>query len=83
MSTPSFSEQVDALNRQLREIEDRVGRGESPAVDLAEFKSAVDELRLRLWSLSRGCQQDAARNSEKVSYPEWRVPESHPSGSPR
>jgi hypothetical protein len=27
MSTPSFSEQVDALNRQLREIEDRVGRG--------------------------------------------------------
>lgn len=47
MSTPSFSEQVDALNRQLREIEDRVGRGESPAVDLAEFKSAVHELRLR------------------------------------
>jgi outer membrane protein TolC len=69
MSTPSFSEQVDALNRQLRKIEDRVGRGESPAVDLAEFKSAVDELRLRLWSLSRGCQQDAARNSREGIIP--------------
>jgi hypothetical protein len=51
MTRPSFTEQVDALNLLLREIEDRVGRGESPVVDLGEFKSAVDELRLRLWDL--------------------------------
>jgi hypothetical protein len=48
---PSFTEQVDALNLLLRDVEERVGRGESPAMDLAEFKSAVDELRLRLWDL--------------------------------
>ena len=51
MTRPSFTEQVDALNLLLREIEDRVGRGESPSVDLAEFKSAVDDVRLRLWAL--------------------------------
>ena len=51
MPTPSFTEQVDALNLLLRDVEDRVGRGESPAVDLAEFKSVVDELRLRLWDV--------------------------------
>jgi hypothetical protein len=51
MTTPSFTQQVDALNLMLRDIEERVGRGESPAVDLAGFKSAVDELRLRLWAL--------------------------------
>jgi len=51
MSSPSFTEQVDALHLLLRGIEERVERGESPAVDLAEFKSAVDELRLRLWAL--------------------------------
>jgi len=51
MSQPSLTERVDALHVLLREIEDRVGRGESPGADLAEFKSAVDELRLRLWAL--------------------------------
>jgi hypothetical protein len=54
MTGPSFSEQVDVLDRLLREIEARAGRGESPAVDLAEFKSAVDDLRLRLWALLGG-----------------------------
>lgn len=51
MTGPSFTEQVDALSQLLRGIEERVERGEAPAVDLAEFKSAVDDLRLRLWAL--------------------------------
>jgi hypothetical protein len=51
MTGSSFTAQVDALNLLLHEIEGRIGRGESPAVDLTEFKSAVDELRLRLWAL--------------------------------
>ena len=51
MSEPNLTERVDALHLLLREIEDRVGHGESPGADLAEFKSAVDELRLRLWAL--------------------------------
>jgi hypothetical protein len=51
MTGSSFTEQVDALSLLLRGIEERVERGEAPAVDLAEFKNAVDELRLRLWAL--------------------------------
>jgi hypothetical protein len=47
----SFTDQVAALNQMLREIETRVVGAEAPAADLAEFKSAVDELRLRLWDL--------------------------------
>jgi hypothetical protein len=35
----------------LSEIEKRVPRGQAPDQSLAEFKGAVDELRLRLWAL--------------------------------
>jgi hypothetical protein len=51
MTQPSFTEQVAALNRMLGEIEARVAQGEAPDQSLAEFKGAVDELRLRLWAI--------------------------------
>jgi hypothetical protein len=51
MAEPSFTAQVASLNTMLGEIEGRVAKGEVPAVDLTEFKSSVDELRLRLWAL--------------------------------
>ena len=51
MTQPSFTEQVAALNRLLGEIETRVAQGEAPDQSLAEFKGAVDELRLRLWAI--------------------------------
>ncbi len=51
MTQTSFTEQVAALNGMLSEIEKRVPRGQAPDQSLAEFKGAVDELRLRLWAL--------------------------------
>ena len=51
MTQASFTEQVAALNGMLSEIEKRVPRGQAPDQSLAEFKGAVDELRLRLWAL--------------------------------
>ena len=47
MTQPSFTEQVAALNRMLGDIEARVAHGAVPDQSLAEFKGAVDELRLR------------------------------------
>ncbi len=51
MTQVSFAEQVAALNRMLSEIEQRMPRSQAPDQSLAEFKGAVDELRLRLWAL--------------------------------
>lgn len=51
MTQASFTEQVAALNGMLREVEARVAGGQAPDHALAEFKGAVDELRLRLWAL--------------------------------
>ena len=51
MTQASFADQVAALNGMLGEIETRVSRGQAPDQSLAEFKGAVDELRLRLWAL--------------------------------
>ena len=50
MTQPSFTDQVAALNRMLGEIQGRVAQSEADP-SLAEFKGAVDELRLRLWAM--------------------------------
>jgi hypothetical protein len=51
MTQPSFTDQVAALNRMLGEIQGRVAQSEGADPSLAEFKGAVDELRLRLWAM--------------------------------
>ena len=51
MSDISFAEQVDRFNGVLQEIETRVARGEVGREAVADFKSSVDDLRLRLWSV--------------------------------
>ena len=51
MSQASFTEQVDTFNRVLQAIEARVASGEVGRDAVADFKSAVDDLRLRLWSV--------------------------------
>ena len=51
MGEPSFAEQVTTLNTALQAIEKRMAQGEIPSGALAEFKSSVDDLRLRLWGL--------------------------------
>ena len=59
MAQPTFSEQISSLNRTLRAIEARIAGGEIPAEGLADFKSSVDDLRLRLWALlSAGSAND-------------------------
>jgi hypothetical protein len=51
MAEPSFADQVATFNTLLEIIETRVGRGEVPRDAVADFKSSVDELRLRLWGV--------------------------------
>jgi hypothetical protein len=59
MSQPGFAEQVTTLNATLLAIEARVSSGEIPVEALTDFKSSVDDLRLRLWGLvSAGSAND-------------------------
>jgi hypothetical protein len=59
MADTSFAEQVATFNGVLRQIEERVARGEVATEAVADFKSSVDDLRLRLWSvLSAGSAND-------------------------
>jgi hypothetical protein len=59
MSQPGFAEQVGTLNATLLALEARVSSGEIPVEALTDFKSSVDDLRLRLWALvSAGSAND-------------------------
>jgi hypothetical protein len=51
MPDPSFADQIATLNSTLGAIEGRWGRGTPPGEGLEDFKSALDDMRLRLWGL--------------------------------
>jgi hypothetical protein len=51
MAEPSFANQMATLNSTLRAIEVRLALGRAPVEGLEEFKSALDDMRLRLWGL--------------------------------
>jgi hypothetical protein len=51
MSETSFADQVTTFHTILEAIETRVASGEVPREAVADFKSSVDDLRLRLWSV--------------------------------
>jgi hypothetical protein len=51
MAEPSLTEQVGILNSTLTAIEGRLARGQAPVEGLEDFKSALDDMRLRLWGL--------------------------------
>lgn len=51
MAEPSLIEQVALLNSTLVAIESRLARGQAPVEGLEDFKSALDDMRLRLWGL--------------------------------
>lgn len=65
MAEPSFAEQMSTLNSTLGAIEVRMALGRAPVEGLEDFKSALDDMRLRLWGLlsaaggadSRGFQE--------------------------
>jgi hypothetical protein len=42
---------VPALRKELQAVEARLGRGDIPREGLEDVKSAVDEMRLRLWAV--------------------------------
>jgi hypothetical protein len=51
MPQPSLANEVANLHATLQALESRVASGEVPREGLADFKSSVDDLRLRLWGL--------------------------------
>jgi hypothetical protein len=51
MSQLAWPEQVATLSAMLNTVEGQVGRGDLSTLGLVEFKSALDDLRLRTWSL--------------------------------
>jgi hypothetical protein len=51
MAEPSFGDQVATLNRTLEAIETSLAQGNAPLGGLEEFKSSLDDVRLRLWGL--------------------------------
>ena len=51
MGEPSFADQMSSLNSTLRAIEVRLALGRAPVEGLEDFKSALDDMRLRLWGL--------------------------------
>jgi hypothetical protein len=59
MPEGGFTDQIATLNATLKAIESRVTSGEVPGDSLTEFKSSVDDMRLRLWALlSAGSAND-------------------------
>jgi hypothetical protein len=51
MAEASFADQIATLNSTLQAIETRLARGQAPEEGLEDFKSALDDMRLRLWGL--------------------------------
>ena len=65
MAEPSFADQMATLNSTLGAIEVHLALARPPVDGLESFKSALDDMRLRLWGLlsagggpdSRGFQE--------------------------
>jgi hypothetical protein len=51
MPEPSFGQQMAILNSTLRSIEVRLALGRPPVEGFEEFKSALDDMRHRLWGI--------------------------------
>lgn len=51
MAEPSFADQMATLNSTLGAIEVRLALGRAPVEGLEDFKSSLDDMRLRLWGL--------------------------------
>jgi hypothetical protein len=65
MTEPSLVEQVAILNSTLTAIEGRLARGQAPVEELEDFKSAVDDMRLRLWGLLSAAKGDDYRGFQE------------------
>lgn len=60
MAEPSFADQMATLTSTLGAIEVRLALGRAPVEGLEDFKSSLDDMRLRLWGiLSAGSGPDS------------------------
>ena len=57
----SVANDLTRMRMILQELEDRLEAGEVPPDGLPEFKSTVDEIRLRVWALLSAAGSDAPR----------------------
>ena len=48
---PRLVDQIATLNSTLGSVERRLAVGQNPVEGLEDFKSALDDMRLRLWGL--------------------------------
>ena len=51
MAEPSFEQHLASLHATLRMIEESLARGDAAEQRLEDFKSALDDVRLRVWGL--------------------------------
>jgi hypothetical protein len=51
MAEPNFADLVATLNSTLQKVEARLARSQETVDGLEDFKSALDDMRLRLWGL--------------------------------
>jgi hypothetical protein len=58
MSQYPWSDQMASISTTLHTLEQRVAQGDVAAPGLEEFKSAVDDLRLRAWGLLMASNAD-------------------------
>jgi hypothetical protein len=65
MAEPSFVDQVALLNTTLNAIEEHLARGREPVEGLEDFKSALDDVRLRLWGLLSAAGGDDYRGFQE------------------
>jgi len=58
MTAPSASDPVLALRSALSGIEQRLASGSLPGEGLEDLKSAIDDVRLRLWGVLTAANRD-------------------------
>jgi hypothetical protein len=51
MAEPNFADLIATLNSTLQNVEARLTGSHEPVEGLEDFKSALDDMRLRLWGL--------------------------------
>ena len=61
--TSGVQDDLANMRRILEGLEARLDAGEVPPEGLPEFKSTVDELRLRVWSLLTAAGSESPRNT--------------------
>ena len=65
MAEPSLIDQVGLLSSTLTAIEGRLSGGQVPVEGLEDFKSALDDMRLRLWGLLSAAGGDDYRGFQE------------------